>query len=39
MTDGEAEMLRKRDAMALAQLLYDIYIGQKQKSDELDVTR
>ncbi len=38
MTDEEIETLRKRDALALAQLLYDIYIEQKEESSELDVT-
>ena len=38
MSEDEMTKLRKRDALALAQLLYDIYIEQKEISDELDFT-
>lgn len=39
MTSEEPEALRKRDALALAQLIYDIYVEQKDSGDEINVTQ
>lgn len=38
MSEDESDKLRKRDALALAQLIYDIYVEYKERPDELDVT-
>jgi hypothetical protein len=37
MNDNELEILRKRDALALAQLIYDIYIEKKDETNDIDV--
>lgn len=38
MSKDEVTELRRQDALALAQLIYDIYVEQKERPDELDVT-
>lgn len=38
MSEDKSDKLRKRDALALAQLIYDIYVEHKERPDELDVT-
>lgn len=38
MNDEQLKIERERDAMALAQLIYDIYIEQKASKDKMDLS-